>query len=343
MEVKCLQSSKLHSLGIPKIDPVLEEHHRPFWSVMIPTYNGTKYLAQTLESVLQQDPGADVMQIEVVDDCSTKDDPELLVKEIGKGRVSFYRNPQNQGLLANWDVCIRRAQGQWVHLLHQDDLVLPGFYEQLKKGIEFNPDTGAAFTRFTYFDEDGLWTNLANIERKTPGILENWVETIATQQRVQFPAIVVRRSTYEKLGGFCPDARSAADWEMWKRIAAHYPIWYEPQILACFRLHSNSTSSSLIQRGENIADSYRAINVSLSYLPKETAHHFSRKARNFYAAYALTMAHKMLDRNEIKGAVAQLNQGLKFCPSFNHIQSGLFAYIRIGKKWFWQNFIDRCV
>lgn len=308
---------------------------------MIPTYNGTQYLAQTLESVLQQDPGADVMQVEVVDDCSTQDDPESLVKDIGRGRISFYRNPHNLGLLANWDTCIRRSRGEWVHLLHQDDLVLPGFYEQLRKGIEFNPNVGAAFSRFTYFDEDGFWTNLANIERKTPGILENWLEAIATQQRVQFPAIVVRRSVYEKLGGFCPEARSAADWEMWKRIAAHYPIWYEPQTLACFRLHSNSTSSNLIQRGENIADSYRAIDVSLSYLPKETAYKLSRKARNFYAANALATAHKMLDRSEVGGAIAQLKQGFKFYPSFGHIQSGLFAYIRICKKWLWQRFLKK--
>ena len=320
----------------PTISPADIQESRPFWSVMIPTYNGTQYLAQTLKSVLQQDPGVDRMQIEVVDDCSTNDDPESLVKEIGQGRVSFYRNPQNLGLLANWDACIQRSRGQWVHLLHQDDLVLPGFYEQLQKGIESEPSVGAAFSRFTYFDEDGFWTNLAAIERKTPGILENWLEIIATQQRIQFPAIAVRRTTYEKLGGFCPQARSAADWEMWKRIATNYPIWYESQILACFRLHSNSTSSGLIQRGENIADTYRAIDVSSSYLPQETVGRFSRNARNFYAKNALTMAHKMLDRNEVLGAIAQLRQGLKFYPSPGHIQSGLFAFVRIVKKQFWQ-------
>ena len=295
---------------------VLEESSRPFWSVIIPTYNGTQYLAQTLESALQQDPGADVMQIEVVDDCSTKDDPESLVKEIGQGRVSFYRNPQNLGLLGNWDACISRAKGQWIHLLHQDDLVLPGFYEQLQKGIESEPSVGAAFSRFTYFDKDGFWTDLAEIERKTPGILEDWLEKIATQQRMQFPAIAVRRTTYEKLGGFCPQARSAADWEMWKRIAAHYPIWYEPQILACFRLHDTSTSSGLILRGENIADSARAIEISFTYLPDSIADKASRKARRFYAFQAFSKSRQLLSQNAVKGAIAQLIEGVKCSDSF---------------------------
>jgi len=44
---------------------------RPFWSVMIPTYNPrADYLEETLHSVLQQNPGPKQMQIEVVDDCS---------------------------------------------------------------------------------------------------------------------------------------------------------------------------------------------------------------------------------------------------------------------------------
>ena len=54
------------------IPPVPEGTPRPLWSVMILTYNCSNYLRETLVSVLAQDPGAYVMQIEVVDDHSTK-------------------------------------------------------------------------------------------------------------------------------------------------------------------------------------------------------------------------------------------------------------------------------
>src|SRR6478609_217580 len=77
--------------------------NRPLWSVMIPTYNCTNYLKQTLESVLAQDPGQDKMQIEVVDDCSIDGDTRALVEEIGKGRIGFFRQEKNIGSLRNFE------------------------------------------------------------------------------------------------------------------------------------------------------------------------------------------------------------------------------------------------
>ena len=64
---------------------------RPFWSVMIATYNSGRLFRRALESVLCQDQGPERMQIEVVDGCSAEDNPEEITKELGKGRVTFSR------------------------------------------------------------------------------------------------------------------------------------------------------------------------------------------------------------------------------------------------------------
>ena len=74
-------------MNVPNIETLPAGTVRPLWSVMIPAYNCASYLRQTLASVLAQDPGPEQMQIEVVDDGSTKDDPESVVRETGKGRV----------------------------------------------------------------------------------------------------------------------------------------------------------------------------------------------------------------------------------------------------------------
>ncbi len=76
-----MTTSSTTSSSYPSVDPVSQETVRPFWSVMIPTFNCAAYLAQTLRSVLSQDPGPQEMQIEVIDDVSTRDDPEAVVRE----------------------------------------------------------------------------------------------------------------------------------------------------------------------------------------------------------------------------------------------------------------------
>src|SRR5450432_1899209 len=93
----------------PVIKPVGDSIKRPLWSVMIPTYNCSEYLVETLQAVLAQAPSADMMQIEVVDDCSTDTDVEALVKKIGKGRVGFFRQTENVGSLRNFETCLNRS------------------------------------------------------------------------------------------------------------------------------------------------------------------------------------------------------------------------------------------
>ena len=138
---------RFRELGYPEIEPVPGGVDRPTWSVMIPTYNCAALLRETLACVLAQDPGPERMQIEVIDDASTKDDPEAVVRELGGGRVAFHRHPQNVGATANFNACLARCRGQIVHILHGDDLVLPGFYARMEDLLDRNPEAGSAICR----------------------------------------------------------------------------------------------------------------------------------------------------------------------------------------------------
>lgn len=306
------------------IELVIKDSHRPLWSVVIPTYNpNPDYLEKTLKSIVEQDLGVDQMQIEVVDDRSTQNDPEELVTRIGQGRVSFYRHPKNLGLIGNWNACIERARGHWVHILHQDDLVKPGFYNRLQTAFEQEPTVGAAFCRYFYMDEKGYEQALSPLERETPGVISNWIERIAVSQRIECPSIVVKREVYEKLGGYCKEVHYAADWEMWKRIAAHYSVWYEPKLLASYRSHSFSETSRLTKSGANIADTRKAIKISQSYLPVTIAAELSHQARENCAFKALNVARQMLSKGDMDAAIAQIREGIKSSQSSNTITSML--------------------
>jgi glycosyltransferase involved in cell wall biosynthesis len=319
-----LKPSQTSQLGFPKIKPLVSKPNRPFWSVMLPTFKKLEYLEQTLQSVLQQLPESPQVQIEVVNDNpdrSLQDKMEALVKRVGGDRVSFYRHTEDDiGQTAIFNLCIERAKGDWVHLLHDDDLVLPGFYQALEPVLSQNPQIGAAFCRHRYIDEHDNELFLSALERESPGILENWLERIIVSQRIQPSSIVVQRKAYETLGGFCPEAKSAADWEMWKRISVHFPIWYEPKILACYRLHSLSWSSRLIETGGNIADTRATIEITQRYLPAHLASTLSQQALEHYAQYALREAHKQLQLRNREAAQAQIQEALK-CSQSPQVQA----------------------
>ncbi|ACK68799.1 glycosyl transferase family 2 [Gloeothece citriformis PCC 7424] len=317
---------------VPAINPVHKGVKRPFWSVMIPTYNCADYLVETLKCVLEQAPSPEQMQIEVVDDCSTKDDPEAVVKEIGQGRVSFYRHPKNIGASANFTSCIQRSQGQWVHILHGDDLVRPGFYAQFRAAAEQNPTIGAGFCYFHVIDEHGNQSVMLPTEKETPGIIEDFAERMFIHNRVMAPAIVVKRSVYEHLGGFHPELFHTADWEMWTRIAVHYPVWYNPELLALYRVHSASDTSKLKRTGANIANHRKAREIVKEYMPKPIVDRCLEEANEFTALLALVAARKMLANADLEAAQAQVQEALLCSRSLRILRQAGWVMLDIGQR-----------
>lgn len=299
----------------PAIAAVPQGIHRPLWSVMIPIYNGTKYLAHALKSVLEQAPSPELMQIEVIDNCSTEDDPEALVRDLGRGRVSFYRQSQNIGIIGNFNACIERSTGLIVHILHSDDIVLPGFYKVLQEAFDKEPTIGAAFCRSIYIDEDDVETGLSPISSTTSGVFPDLLEQIASSHMIETPAFVVRRSVYEQLGGYHPDLFHAADTEMYMRVASHYPVWCESALLACYRKHSSSYTSSLFESGANAVNVRRAIEISESYLPKTIA----TKLREFEAVNAFRTVCWRLVQLDFTTANKHMREALKCSHSLRVI------------------------
>jgi glycosyltransferase involved in cell wall biosynthesis len=305
---------------------------------MIPAYNRTQYLEKTLQSVLSQDPGPEEMQIEVVDDASTTENPEPLVRRIGGNRVSFFRNPRNLGLMPNFNNCIERSRGHWVHILHTDDFVYPGFYERLRAPLEARSDLGAAFCRHKFIDENDLGIATSELESPAAGILPGFIEKIGASQRIQFVSIVVRRGVYEQWGGFRLDLPFAADWEMWIRIVAHYPVWYEPAILAAFRTHSTSATAGFKSSDEAFVDLHRCIEISRSWLSKDRAEAISRSAREWVYLSELSATSQ-------DDAVLSLVEELMNIPKFSPVRRAAVAnaLLRAAQSYYRQRKVARAL
>jgi glycosyltransferase involved in cell wall biosynthesis len=282
---------------------------------MIPTYNPrADYLEETLKSVLQQDPGPDQMQIEVIDDGSMDNTAYEVTRRVGAGRVTFHAESQNLGLANSWNRCVERARGHWVHILHQDDIVLPGFYDLLRKAVE-RTDAGAIFCRHAVVDSKGHWIQLSELHRASPGLLDDWHAKITVQCVIQCAAIAVRRSVYEQLGGFLPHLHYVADWEMWQRIASQAAFWFEPSILACYRLHSNSATSRLRLDAADKREVREMIDLTMSYHSAKRGRVLARKARALWAGAAVFHARELLVQVGFAPARRQIVEALRLSHS----------------------------
>ncbi len=275
------------NLPVPQnVKQVANDQPRPFWSVMIPAYNPrADYLEETLRSILQQDSGAEQMQIEVVDDCSPKVNVEDLVKSIGKGRIAYSRTPQNLGLAGCWNTCIERARGEWVHILHQDDYVLPGFYQKLKLAAQEHPEVGLLATRSFFINEEniilGITPRLCELENGSRKVDDFFYCT-----PIQCPGVAVKRSAYEVNGGFRMDLTYTLDCEMWARLISSIGGLVTTAILACYRASDFNESSRLNKTAENLRDLER-----LSQLFAQSFPDFSpRIARERVCGMALSQA-----------------------------------------------------
>ena len=286
----------------------------PFWSVMMPVYRpDAHYFRLALEGVLQQDEGPERMQIEVVDDCSPDGDVERLVREIAGDRVAFSRTPKNLGLAGCWNTCIDRARGKWVHLFHQDDLVLPGFYKAMAKADAGSENVGAAFCRHAWCDGNGKRDRSSELHRQEPGILPQFWETIAVNQQIQTPAVVVRKSVYKALGGYRSDLRYVLDWEMWQRIASRYAFWFEPEVLAVYRIHESAETSKLRHQGLIGPDFLKMLRICNPYYPAPQRQKLNREARKMYSKVTEYDARKAVCRGELRLAWTSILQSAKIC------------------------------
>jgi glycosyltransferase involved in cell wall biosynthesis len=281
-----------------------------FWSVVIPAYEPKPhYLEQTLQSVLSQDPGSESMQLEVVDDCSPTVDVKQIVRAVAGDRVHFSQTDVNLGLAGCWNKCIERAQGEWVHILHQDDYVLPGFYAEIEKIAASHPEVGLIATRSFFVDDEGV------IHGITPRIrtLERGGRTVSEflyDNPIQFPGVVVRKETYEKHGNFRDDLSYTLDWEMWTRIVDQDGGVVSPQVLASYRVTDQNESNRLAKTGETLAD-----RAKLNKIFAERYKDFDARAANRRVCeVALSRARAFEISGDKQAAQAQLNYWRQNAP-----------------------------
>jgi hypothetical protein len=218
-------------------------------SVVMPTFNGERYLAAALGSLLGQLDGD--AELVVVDDGSSDGTVEL-VERLTRGTPTRLLRP---GRLGSWAAAtnrgLRQARGQWCCILHQDDLWLPGRLARLRAEL---PRAGGALILHDARYVDPAGAPLGDWTCPLPGgevDAEHFVERLLVQNFIAMPSPTFLRAAALREGGLDERLWFSADWDLWLRLGAAGPVRFIPEVLAAFRLHPESqTAARPVGEGE---------------------------------------------------------------------------------------------
>ena len=116
-------------------------------SIITPSYNTGKYIAETIESVLAQSHS--IWEMIIVDDGSTDDTDSVVKRYLSDKRIRYIKNDKNSGAAAARNLALREAKGKWIAFLDSDDVWMP---DKLEKQIGFMKKGGHHFS-YTYYEE----------------------------------------------------------------------------------------------------------------------------------------------------------------------------------------------
>jgi glycosyltransferase involved in cell wall biosynthesis len=227
---------------------------RPLVSVVVPVYNGAKYLSQALDSALGQTYRP--LQVVVVDDGSTDSSPEAIASY--GARIVSIRQP-NAGVAAARNVGIRSAGGDLIAFLDQDDWWLP---EKVERQVAvFSEDEGLGLVHTgvaQYSDEEGRFVNGVYDTSKSAGLQGSCYDTLLLGNGVFNSSTMIRRSVLASSGLFDPGipGNTVQDYDLWVRIARDFRFGYIPEPLAVLRLHPAQGSRN---RREMLNDELRLL------------------------------------------------------------------------------------
>lgn len=271
-------------------------------SICIPTYNGEKFLQESLDSVNAQS----YKNIEVIisDDGSTDKTLNLCkkFKENTQFPVNIYTH-QPQGIGTNWNHCIEKANGTYIKFLFQDDILYDTCIEEMVEMYVKYPDIGLVASKRDFIIDTGMKSEQ----------IEKWIEKYKNLQidyelfndsiyylthrifseksflasplnKIGEPSCVMfRKDIIKKIGLFDVQLKQILDYEYWYRILKNYPVIVIDKSLVAFRIHENQATNVNRKTEINDYNIYHKILYTEYYdylhdsLKKSLDHEFSKK------------------------------------------------------------------
>lgn len=204
----------------------------PLVTIVLPVYNGARYLPEAIASCLAQTYAN--FELIIVDDASTDETPEIVRKFVLKdSRIRTIRHTTNLKLPAALNTGFGAAKGELLSWTSDDNRYLPNALEVMVDALERHTDKDVAYADYSVINDAGELTTKVSVDSPVYLVRSNIVG----------PCFLYRKAVQEKLGGYDQALFLVEDYDFWLRAAAEFRLFPIHQELYCYRWHDMSLSS----------------------------------------------------------------------------------------------------
>lgn len=220
--------------------------NKPKVSVLLSNYNGEKFVAEAIESILKQTYRD--FELIVIDDGSKDGSVAIIQQLVAKDpRIVFIQNEENLSLPVALNIGLQRARGEYVVRMDSDDVASPQRIETLVAFME-NPQHENIAVCGSYcelIDESGKVIGIKKFPRQDKDIRS----ALWYRNPIQHSTAIIRKRCLDDLGGYNVTFPQSQDYELWFRIGQKYQLHNLEEVLMRYRVHGEN---AIIQKQKNM-------------------------------------------------------------------------------------------
>jgi glycosyltransferase involved in cell wall biosynthesis len=238
----------------------------PTMSVVMPCHNHGRFLAESVESILNQTYKQ--LELIIVDDGSSDDSRDVILALARKdSRIRVVLHDRNRGASNSRNDGVRAAQGDFISFCDADDLWMPEKLSVQLKILEENKRYDVVYSDAVIIDGNGAntgqrFSQVYRLPRNPSGFL---FKDLCLRNFINMQTVMLRRDCVQPGELFDERIRWVEDWWCWTRLSKQHLFFYSEQPLSKYRVHSRSTNVVQV-RGVD-ANRYKVFKRTLKYYP----------------------------------------------------------------------------
>ncbi len=224
--------------------------HQPHISVVMPVFNGARFVASAIESIRRQTLGD--FEFIIIDDGSTDRTPEILDKYADLDRRIRLIRQDNTGVVGALNQGLEQARAPFLARMDADDLSRPNRFEMQCGFLADATDCSVVGSSVRLIDAEGRGERIIRHPRR----LNDLREAVGSGRILAHPAALIRRRFLERVGGYREALRGVEDTDLWLRLVSEGPIGNLDEVLLDYRMHPakvTEASTALTRVKESVA------------------------------------------------------------------------------------------